>query len=217
MLDYINESRKSRYSLERNIYSQNECDVMFPRVVLTVCFAVWRYQPEHSIVAYEMANTQDEPEIVESYNVDMLPQPEDRFTIKTLLNPSNTEPSPQSGSAVNICTTVLGETHTKPRDNWMKVPEWFTWLLIQNIIWSPSFPPGVLVIVFSIVAVQGGLQTWSVSVLSIIMVVCLILTIIVWRQPQSKAKLAFKVECSFTNVFSHNVSVSRTNNIFKMC
>ena len=78
------------------------------------CFAIRRYQPEQSIAAYEMANTQDEPE-PESYNegkIDMLPQPEDRFTIKNLLFPSNTDPSPLSGFAVNICTSILGETHT---------------------------------------------------------------------------------------------------------
>ncbi|KAF3693223.1 High affinity cationic amino acid transporter 1 [Channa argus] len=52
---------------------------------------------------------------------------------------------------------------------------------------------GVLVCVFSVVAVQGGLAPWSVSVLCVIMMVCVILVFIVWRQPQSKDKLAFKV------------------------
>nr|XP_046245628.1 high affinity cationic amino acid transporter 1-like isoform X1 [Scatophagus argus]XP_046245629.1 high affinity cationic amino acid transporter 1-like isoform X1 [Scatophagus argus] len=127
--------------------------------LVAACVLVLRYQPEQPVVAYEMANTQDESEMAESYKVDMLPQPEDRFTIRTLLYPSNLEPSSRSGSAVNMCTCVLG----------------------------------VLVFVFSVVAVQGGLATWSVCVLVIILVVCLILTIIVWRQPQSKAKLAFKV------------------------
>lgn len=74
---------------------------------------VWRYQPEQSTGAYEMANTQDETEMAESYNEgksDMLPQPEDHFTIKNLLFPSNTEPSPLSGFAVSICASILGET-----------------------------------------------------------------------------------------------------------
>lgn len=70
-----------------------------------------------------MANTQEEPEIPESYNVDMLPPPEDRFIIKNLLYPANTEPSPQSGTTVNICTSVLGETHKKSREKWNKVSE----------------------------------------------------------------------------------------------
>lgn len=33
------------------------------------------------------------------------------------------------------------------------------------------------------------------SVLGVITVLCLIVILIVWRQPQSKAKLAFKVRC----------------------
>lgn len=46
----------------------------------------------------------------------------------------------------------------------------------------------------SVVAMQGGLARWSVSVMSVILVACLIFTFIVWRQPQDKAKLAFKVQ-----------------------
>ncbi|XP_029302534.1 high affinity cationic amino acid transporter 1-like isoform X2 [Cottoperca gobio] len=130
--------------------------------LVAACVMVLRYQPEQPSGAYEMANTQDEPELAETYNegsIDILAQPEDRFTFKNLLSPSNTEPSHLSGFAVNICTSILG----------------------------------VLVCVFSVVAVHGGLAAWSVSVLCIIVVVCLSVTFIVWRQPQSKTKLAFKV------------------------
>ncbi|KAL7400436.1 hypothetical protein ABVT39_012307 [Epinephelus coioides] len=130
--------------------------------LVAACVLVLRYQPEQPSLAYEMANTQDEPELAETDNegnIDILPQPEDRCTIKNLLFPANTVPSPLSGFAVNICTSVIG----------------------------------VLVCVFSVVAVQGGLSAWSVPVLCVIMVVCLIITFIVGRQPQSKAKLAFKV------------------------
>ncbi|KAM9853648.1 high affinity cationic amino acid transporter 1-like [Aulostomus maculatus] len=130
--------------------------------LVAACVLVLRYQPQQPSLAYEMANTQEEPEIPEAFNegnIDMLPQPDDRFTMKNLLLPSNTEPSPLSGFAVNICTCVLG----------------------------------VLVCFFSVVAVQGGLALWSVSVLSILMLLCLTVTFIVWRQPQNKAKLAFKV------------------------
>ncbi|KAM6987683.1 high affinity cationic amino acid transporter 1-like isoform 1-T2 [Tautogolabrus adspersus] len=129
--------------------------------LVAACVLVLRYQPEQPSAVYEMANTQDEPE-TESFNegkMDMLPQPDDHFTIKNLLSPSNTEPSPLSGFAVNICTSIIG----------------------------------VLVCVFSIVAVHGGLAVWSLFVLTMILVVCMILTFIVWRQPQSKTKLAFKV------------------------
>lgn len=48
--------------------------------------------------------------------------------------------------------------------------------------------------VFSVVAVHGGLHAWSLSVLGVILGVCLILTLVVWRQPQSKARLVFKVD-----------------------
>lgn len=130
--------------------------------LVAACVLVLRYQPEQPSLAYEMANTQDEPELAETDNegnIDILPQPEDRCTIKNLLFPANTVPSPLSGFVVNICTSVIG----------------------------------VLVCVFSVVAVQGRLSAWSVPVLCVIMVVCLIITFIVGRQPQSKAKLAFKV------------------------
>lgn len=127
--------------------------------LVAACVLVLRYQPEQPSAAYEMANTQDESEMAESYNVDILPQPEDRFTLKNLLSPSNTEPSPLSGFTVNICTSILG----------------------------------ILVCIFGVVAVQGGLAPWSLAILSIIMAIGLFLTFIVCRQPQSKAKLAFKV------------------------
>lgn len=130
--------------------------------LVAACVLVLRYQPEQPSAAYEMANTQDEPDLSESFmegKMDMLPQPDDHFTVRNLLMPSNTEPSPLSGFAVNICTSIIG----------------------------------VLVCVFSIVAVQGGLAVWSLFLLTVILLVCVILTFIVWRQPQSKAKLAFKV------------------------
>lgn len=128
--------------------------------LVAACVLVLRYQPGQPTVGYEMANTQDESEIAcNDGNVDILPQPEDHFTLKKLIAPQNTEPSPLSGLIVNICTSILG----------------------------------VFVCVFSVVAVQGGYAHWSLSVLSIIAVFCLILIIIIWRQPQSRTKLAFKV------------------------
>lgn len=65
-------------------------------------------------MSYEMANTQEEPE---SYSVDIFPKSEDGFTIKSLLSPSNTEPTPQSGSVVNMCTSLIGETRNKAQSN----------------------------------------------------------------------------------------------------
>ncbi|XP_016093509.1 high affinity cationic amino acid transporter 1-like [Sinocyclocheilus grahami] len=52
---------------------------------------------------------------------------------------------------------------------------------------------GVLVCVFCVVAVQGGFQIWALTVLACLAVVCFIITMLIWRQPESKTKLSFKV------------------------
>ncbi|TDH04878.1 hypothetical protein EPR50_G00137920 [Perca flavescens] len=52
---------------------------------------------------------------------------------------------------------------------------------------------GTLILVFSIMAVQGGTAVWNIVALSVIFMVCLLLTFIIWRQPESKTKLSFKV------------------------
>ncbi|KAG7257698.1 hypothetical protein CRUP_019193 [Coryphaenoides rupestris] len=52
---------------------------------------------------------------------------------------------------------------------------------------------GVLVLVFCVIAVHGGLATWSLFVLIVIALLIFAITLIVWKQPDCKAKLAFKV------------------------
>lgn len=52
---------------------------------------------------------------------------------------------------------------------------------------------GALILVFSVLAVQGGTAVWNVIALSVIFMTCLLLTFIIWRQPESKTKLSFKV------------------------
>ncbi|XP_071317517.1 high affinity cationic amino acid transporter 1 isoform X2 [Trachinotus anak] len=52
---------------------------------------------------------------------------------------------------------------------------------------------GTLILAFSILAVQGGTAVWNIIALSVIFMVCLFLTFIIWRQPESKTKLSFKV------------------------
>lgn len=128
--------------------------------LVAACVLVLRYQPEQPSMVYEMANTQEEADGAESMTegtIDILPS--ENLSLRNLLFPPNHEPSQRSGSAVNICTSLLG----------------------------------VLVCVFGIVAVQGGAAHWSLALLSVIFLICLVLTFIVWRQPQSKAKVAFKV------------------------
>uniref|UniRef100_A0A8C6LHN9 Solute carrier family 7 member 1 n=1 Tax=Nothobranchius furzeri TaxID=105023 RepID=A0A8C6LHN9_NOTFU len=128
--------------------------------LVAACVLVLRYQPEQLSVAYEMANTQDEPDNTESYSEgisDILPQSEEELNIRNLIIPPVSEPSPLTGRVVNVCTSILGEHHTY------------------------------------VVAVKGGTASWSVSVLGVLFVASLILTFIISRQPQSRAKLAFKV------------------------
>ncbi|XP_042354508.1 high affinity cationic amino acid transporter 1 isoform X2 [Plectropomus leopardus] len=52
---------------------------------------------------------------------------------------------------------------------------------------------GTLILAFSVLAVQGGAAVWNIVALSVIFIVCLLLTFIIWRQPESKTKLSFKV------------------------
>lgn len=52
---------------------------------------------------------------------------------------------------------------------------------------------GVLILAFSVMAVQGGTAGWTLVTLTIIFMVCMLLTFVVWRQPESKTKLSFKV------------------------
>ncbi|XP_077063138.1 high affinity cationic amino acid transporter 1b [Siphateles boraxobius] len=67
---------------------------------------------------------------------------------------------------------------------------------------------GVLVCVFCVVAVQGGFQVWALTVLAALAVVCFIITMLIWRQPESKTKLSFKVPLlPFLPVFSMFVNV----------
>ncbi|KAM9729234.1 high affinity cationic amino acid transporter 1 isoform 1-T3 [Menidia menidia] len=52
---------------------------------------------------------------------------------------------------------------------------------------------GILILAFSILAVQGGIVAWNMITLTVIFMVCLLLVFVVWRQPESKTKLSFKV------------------------
>ncbi|KAJ8280108.1 hypothetical protein GJAV_G00050630 [Gymnothorax javanicus] len=52
---------------------------------------------------------------------------------------------------------------------------------------------GVMIFVFCVVAVQGGTAVWALAVLGILALVCLLVTAVIWRQPESTAKLSFKV------------------------
>lgn len=52
---------------------------------------------------------------------------------------------------------------------------------------------GLLIFSFSLLAVQGGIAMWNIIALSVLFSMCVVVTFIVWRQPESKTKLSFKV------------------------
>ncbi|CAL8363460.1 unnamed protein product [Merluccius merluccius] len=125
--------------------------------LVAACVLVLRYQPEQPSQTYEMASQQEEQE--EQGSQGFLPLAEERFTLRSLMFPSNAAPSALSGGTVNICTSTLG----------------------------------VLVLVFCVVAVHGGFASWSLALLGSIALLCVLITLIMWRQPESSAPLAFKV------------------------
>ncbi|XP_051766660.1 high affinity cationic amino acid transporter 1 isoform X2 [Ctenopharyngodon idella] len=52
---------------------------------------------------------------------------------------------------------------------------------------------GLLILSFSLLAVLGGTAVWNIVTLSVLFSLCIIITFIIWRQPESKTKLSFKV------------------------
>ncbi|KAL2094371.1 hypothetical protein ACEWY4_009090 [Coilia grayii] len=66
---------------------------------------------------------------------------------------------------------------------------------------------GLLILVFSILSVQGS-SGWSVVLMSVIFMVCMMVVFIIWRQPESRTKLSFKVPLlPFVPVISMFVNV----------
>lgn len=49
-------------------------------------------------------------------------------------------------------------------------------------------------------AVQGGTAAWNIVALTVIFMVCLLLVFVIWRQPESKTKLSFKVRNTLLGV-----------------
>uniref|UniRef100_A0A8C7YCG2 Solute carrier family 7 member 1a n=1 Tax=Oryzias sinensis TaxID=183150 RepID=A0A8C7YCG2_9TELE len=52
---------------------------------------------------------------------------------------------------------------------------------------------GLLIMIIRILAVQAGIAAWNMVALSVIFMVCVLLVFIVWRQPESRTPLSFKV------------------------
>lgn len=139
--------------------------------LVAACVLVLRYQPEQPNLVYQMARTTDELDQVDQNEMvsasdsqtGFLPEAE-KFSLKSIFSPKNMEPSKFSGLIVNISVGLLA----------------------------------VLIITVCIVAVLGRDALakgalWSVFVVTGSFLLCILVTSIIWRQPESKTKLSFKV------------------------
>ncbi|KAM4046566.1 high affinity cationic amino acid transporter 1 [Anomaloglossus baeobatrachus] len=138
--------------------------------LVAACVLVLRYQPEQPNLAYQMASTNDEADMNESVSTSEsqngILSDDQKFSLRMLLFPQNQEPTRMSGTIVNISAGIVG----------------------------------ILIISFCILMVLGQdcLINGDASIiipLAITFLLSLILTIIIWRQPESKTKLSFKVPC----------------------
>uniref|UniRef100_A0A8C7YEE0 Solute carrier family 7 member 1a n=1 Tax=Oryzias sinensis TaxID=183150 RepID=A0A8C7YEE0_9TELE len=74
---------------------------------------------------------------------------------------------------------------------------------------------GLLILAFSILAVQAGIAAWNMVALSVIFMVCVLLVFIVWRQPESRTPLSFKVGFGlfYRNPFRHSSFLHGSTNL----
>lgn len=139
--------------------------------LVAACVLVLRYQPEQPNLVYQMARTTEELDQVDQNELvsasesqtGFLPAAE-KFSLKSVLAPKNMEPSKFSGLIVNISAGLLA----------------------------------VLIITVCIVAVIGREALaegtlWAVFVMTGSVLLSMLVTGIIWRQPESKTKLSFKV------------------------
>ncbi|XP_064413911.1 high affinity cationic amino acid transporter 1 [Latimeria chalumnae] len=137
--------------------------------LVAACVLVLRYQPEQPNLAYQMACTSDEADANESVSTSesqagFIPDGEEKLSLKALLFPNISEPTKLSGFVANICTSAIG----------------------------------FLVCIFCVLAVAGKNallegKAWSIILIIVVLILCCITTLIIWRQPESKTKLSFKV------------------------
>ncbi|XP_072899939.1 high affinity cationic amino acid transporter 1-like isoform X2 [Hemitrygon akajei] len=138
--------------------------------LVAACVLVLRYQPDQfSNATYQMANTSEDADITESAStsdsqVEVLPGNDEEFSLNALLFPENSLPTQRSGSIVNICVSLIG----------------------------------LFILIFCLLTVytKDALlerKSWSICLLLAVILLCVFFTVIIWRQPESKAVLSFKV------------------------
>ncbi|XP_006832009.1 PREDICTED: high affinity cationic amino acid transporter 1 [Chrysochloris asiatica] len=136
--------------------------------LVAACVLVLRYQPEQPNVVYQMASTNDDQvdqnELVSTSDSQTGFLPGGKFSLKTILSPKNLEPSRNSGLIVNVSTSLIA----------------------------------ILILIFCMVSVLcrdtlAAAELWAIFVLAGCAVLCSMVTFVIWRQPESKTKLSFKV------------------------
>ncbi|TFK06172.1 protein kinase C and casein kinase substrate in neurons protein 2 [Platysternon megacephalum] len=127
------------------------------------------YQPEQPNLAYQMASTTEEPDTNESVSTSgsqtpFLPEEEEKDSREAILFPQNSDPSKFSGLVVNISSCIIG-------------------LLIVSCCSFTVLGKDLLI--------KG--TAWAIVMIAMLILFCLVVGLIIWRQPESKTKLSFKV------------------------
>uniref|UniRef100_A0A8C3XJC9 Cationic amino acid transporter C-terminal domain-containing protein n=1 Tax=Chelydra serpentina TaxID=8475 RepID=A0A8C3XJC9_CHESE len=137
--------------------------------LVAACVLILRYQPEQPNLAYQMASTTEDPDTNESASTSesqtgFLPEEEENCSIEGILFPQNSDPSRLSGLVVNISSGIIG-------------------LLIVSCCSFTVLGKDLLI---------NG-TAWAVVMIAVLVLLCLVVGLIIWRQPESKTKLSFKV------------------------
>ncbi|XP_067419030.1 high affinity cationic amino acid transporter 1 [Emydura macquarii macquarii] len=135
--------------------------------LVAACVLVLRYQPEQPNLAYQMANTTDEVDTNESASTSEsqagMLPEEEKCSLKAIVFPQNSDPSKLSGLVVNVSCCIIA-------------------FLIVSCCSLTVLEKDALI-------KRTG---WAV-VIAVHVLLCLIVGLIIWRQPESKTKLSFKV------------------------
>lgn len=137
--------------------------------LVAACVLVLRYQPEQPNLAYQMACTSDEPDVTDSLTTndsqaDSIPERAETISLQNLLSPENTVPSKFSGHVVNMCTSIVG---------------FVTFVLcLVTVLGKDALINGELWVIISVIVLCLCIAT---------------IVIVIYRQPESKTKLSFKV------------------------
>ncbi|XP_063088638.1 high affinity cationic amino acid transporter 1 isoform X1 [Cavia porcellus] len=139
--------------------------------LVAACVLVLRYQPEQPNLVYQMTRTTDELDQVDQNELvstsdsqaGFLPKAE-TLSLKSILKPKNTEPSKLSGLVVNVSASL--------------VVIFILTVCIVAVIGREALGKGEL---------------WAILVVTSTALLSVMTMGVIWRQPESKTKLSFKV------------------------